>query len=198
MYIHRTRPKYSDEELGRLYSQKYDHTCWDDHVFRVQKTIEFAVRNAGHHEIEEIVDLSCGDASIPLGIAEAGGLDRVILGDYTEGYDLYGPLEATLLELDEWTPPRLFVLTETLEHLDNPLKVLDEIAHRTDYLLLSTPLHNPGDIDPNVEHYWTYDREGVELFTRAAGFEVLAYDEFRFEVEENRILGYRYGVWWFD
>lgn len=191
MYIHRTRAAYGEEELKAVYSEQYDHTAWEDHVYRVEKTIEFAETQIMHSPITtklEVVDLSCGDAIIAMTLAS-----EPILGDYTEGYQHYGPIEQTAKELDEWEDKRLWILTETLEHLDNPLRVLDEIAHRTDYLLLSTPIHNSGDVDDNPQHYWTWDREGVELFARAAGFEVLAYDTIKHET-----LGYTYGVWWFE
>lgn len=188
MYIHRTRAPYGEEELKAVYSEQYDHTAWEDHVYRVEETILFAKANRPASPFDEVVDLSCGDASIALALH-----DEPILGDYTEGYQHYGPIEQTAKELDEWEGKRLWILTETLEHLDNPLRVLDEIAHRTDYLLLSTPIHNSGDVDDNPQHYWTWDREGVELFARAAGFEVIAYDTIKHET-----LGYTYGVWWFE
>lgn len=184
MYIHRNRPPHSPGELQELYRDGYDHTLWDDHVYRVQKTIEF-VHNFGGVGYDEVVDLSCGDGTIALSLH-----DNPILGDVTEGCDYYGPIEETVKLLPVWKGRRLFLLTETLEHLDNPLRVLDQIAGRTDFLVLTTPVHKMCEFDDNPEHYWTYDQEGVEVFTRAAGFEVQAYDEI------YNGLGYHTGIWW--
>jgi hypothetical protein len=111
------------------------------------------------------------------------------LGDYTPGYQYQGPIEETIKNLPHHTCAAL-VMTETMEHLDNPFQVLQEAKRRLDFLLLSTPVHRLGEVDENEQHYWCYDREGVELFLQAAYWEVSEYEEI------YAGIGYRYGLWW--
>lgn len=178
MYIHRNRPAYTPEELSQVYAEGYDHSRWEDHVQRVQDTISFARRMALYGRV---ADLSCGDGTIALALSS-----EAILGDITPKYPVTGPLESTISVIPFVD---VYICTETLEHLDNPLLVLQMIRNKTRQLLLSTPVHNPGDIDENPEHYWTWDREGVEDLLHQADFRAIAYTELQYAV------GYRYGVW---
>lgn len=182
--IQRVRPAWAPEELGRIYSTPHDHTLYGrGHGERVGATIELAHRHLP--VVTSVADLSCGNAAI----ARSMGADTVILGDYAPGYDIVGPIEETLRVLDDQMVD-LFVLSETLEHLDNPFDVLGrvrDVAHR---LLLSTPLEAWDDA--NGEHYWAWDRAGVEGLLAGAGWSVTA-----FESVDSREYGepYLYGIW---
>lgn len=183
MYIYRTRPKHSEADLKEIYAFPHDHTKWDDHIHRVQETIRFARETVFSVDEPRVIDLSCGDATI------ARALDLFpILGDFAPGYEFHGPIEKTIKTLGK-VENSVFVLTETLEHIDNPYEVLAQISETSDHLLVSTPIHD-GAIDENEEHYWSWDREGVEVFLRAAWWEPQSYRE----VYSG--MGYRYGLWW--
>lgn len=155
----RLRPAYSTDELQHVYSRQYDHTRWPDHICRVQATIEFAKQLCPNPT--SIADLSCGDAAIAKGI----GSQTLRLGDLTSGYEFHGCIESTIHQLSH---AELFILSETAEHLDNPDSVLAEIRHRADHLVLSTPISELNDSNP--EHYWGWDHGAVRDMLEIAGW----------------------------
>jgi 2-polyprenyl-3-methyl-5-hydroxy-6-metoxy-1,4-benzoquinol methylase len=67
----------------------------------------------------------------------------------------------------------LFICSETLEHLDDPVEVLKQIRQKTKYLLLSTP-HARFD-DNNLEHYWAWDKDGIAELLAQADFEPIQF-----------------------
>lgn len=158
----RLRPMPTPDELATMYAQPHDHTKWTDHLFRVAVTSALA-----HHILPTggtVADLSCGDGAIARRLGHSHNA-RVILGDFAPGYEICGPLEETLHQLDRVD---LYVCSETIEHLDDPDMVLRLIRAKTDKLLLSTP---DGETDTrNPEHVWGWDAEAVEKMLRDAGF----------------------------
>lgn len=178
----RLRGPYSDHELGRLYAAPHDHTKWTDHRIRVEVTAAFARSIAGRPAVA--ADLSCGDAAIVAAI----GPGRAILGDYAPRYPIQGPIEQTILDLP---PVDLWVCCETVEHLDDPDMVLKAGRGRAAHLLLSTPVGAFSDHNP--EHYWAWDREGVEEMLIGADWRPQLYAEL-----DMRPAGgeYAFGVWW--
>lgn len=165
--ITRLRPAHSPEVLAAMYAVPHDHTRWADHMSRVAQTIAWA------RELlpapASVADLSCGDAAIPLALAACHG--RVVLGDLAPGYEVTGPIEETVEDLDPGVD--LFVCCETLEHLDHPGAVLAQIRGKARHLLLSTPLAEPDAGNP--EHYWSWDDAGIATLLRAAGWEWIFY-----------------------
>lgn len=179
----RLRPAYAPEQLADLYAAPHDHTRWEDHRMRVGVTIEAAKWFVRRGDVHTVADLSCGDAAI----AKALDVDELILGDYAPGYDHTGPIEDTIEQID---PVDLFVCSETLEHLDAPDHVLRRIRAKTRYLVVSTPVD--AGMDANPEHYWSWDRQGVERMLTGAGFTVEVYCPV-----DLRPAGYYYcfGIW---
>ena len=173
----RLRPRLSDAELAELYAKPYDHTRWPQHVERIAALAELArtVRPVP----QSIADLSCGDGALGRLLAHwaRGHHDEVELihGDLVPGWPIVGPIEQTL---DEIGRVDLFVLSETVEHLDDPEKVLRRIGEHADRLLLSTP---DGEMDPalNREHYWGWDVEGMRELLIGAGWTPLRVRGFR-------------------
>ena len=165
--IKRLRPKWSDEELEKVYDHQYDHTSFADHILRVEHTIEFARDNVPMDKtMLTVADLSAGDGAIAKGLP----FPNKILGDYYPGLEYVGKIEETIEQIPVVD---LFVLSETLEHVDNPGAVLKQIRNKTKYLLVSTPEDNWDD--DNLEHYWSWDKDGVEGLLRDAGFEPIAF-----------------------
>jgi hypothetical protein len=150
--------------MGQLYPRPHDHTHWWDHRVRVDVSVAMGLHLLGGEGV--IADLSCGDAAIPRGISAAfGGRARLTLGDYAPGHEHVGPIEQTVERVKH---ADLWVLSETLEHLDDPDAVLRAIRPRTSCLLLSTP---DGETDhSNPEHLWCWDSEEVSAMLAAAGF----------------------------
>lgn len=176
MYRHRQFPRYSDAELAELYAVPHDHTQWEDHVNRVQETISFAKSLA---LFGRVADLACGDAAIARALSSSP-----ILGDFAPGYALRGPVERTIREIPFVD---VFILTEVLEHLDDPEMVLRRVRNKTRQLLVSTPLLT--EPDGNPQHYWCWDGEAVFEMLRSCGFDPYAYKE----VFSG--MGYHYQLW---
>jgi hypothetical protein len=158
----RLRPMPSPAELDRLYRTPHDHRNWVDHLVRVDVTVSIVQNMMPPRGV--ITDLSCGNAEIARRIAAITGA-AVVLGDYAPGYQHTGPIEETIHQVEH---SDMFILSETLEHLDDPDLVLRAIRPKTDRLVLSTPDGETNDQNP--EHVWGWDAEEVEKMLRAAGF----------------------------
>jgi hypothetical protein len=62
----------------------------------------------------------------------------------------------------------VFVLSETLEHVERPAELLAAIRKKARHLLLSTPLAEFDDRNP--EHYWGWDKAGIRELLDVAGW----------------------------
>jgi hypothetical protein len=158
----RLRPMPTPGELKKLYPVPHDHRRWEDHLYRVDVTSAMAALMLA--PLGTVADLSCGNATIARRL-ERSHRARLVLGDFAPGYEHTGPIEETL---DRISPVDLFILSETLEHLDNPDALLTRLRAKTKKLILSTP---DGEADnSNPEHVWGWDAEEVDRMLRAAGF----------------------------
>ena len=161
MTIVRLRPSMTPEELAVVYGQPYNHRNWEEHVRRVHVTVGLGwAMQLNPGGSGEVADLSCGDGTIAQELAY-----YPIYGDITPGWPIVGPIEQTIHQIPHVA---MFVLSETLEHLEDPLGVLAAIRGKADKLLLSTPTHESGQHDDNPEHYWQWDQFDIaSLLTRA-------------------------------
>lgn len=140
-----------------MYDHTYDHTQWAEHKTRVQRTIEIAQALIDREGLTSVTDLSCGDGAIVDGLNIAAKIKK----DFA-----YDPIEITSLLMK---PTGLFICSETIEHLQAPWTVLEQIALKTKWLILSTPL----DEDPaigNHEHYWAFTQKDVNTILDQSGF----------------------------
>jgi len=167
----------SEEERLALYPQPYNHWHWEEHVTRVQRTIDVGAEFARAIKAERLIDLSCGDAAIPQGIAARVPLRRVTLGSLVHrtdvALDVIGSIEDTLPLHISPGPCRAYdlaVCTETIEHLENPTEILRLYRQCADHLLLSTPDTENG-IYNNDEHLWEWDQSGIAEMIHEAGWD---------------------------
>jgi hypothetical protein len=166
--IERLRAKYPEKKLQLIYAHQYDHTKWEDHITRIKETIRIGnIVPSFIDGLKTVADLSAGDGAIINGI----NIDEKILGDYIDSYKYVGPIEKTIKQIPVVD---MFIFSETLEHVDNPLEVLKAIRQKTKWLLLSTPENNWED--PNPEHYWAWDKDGVQDLLEQAGFEPVYFE----------------------
>ncbi len=142
-----------------FYSAKYDHTRWDEHRVRVERTTEIAQRLIDDHNLRSAADLSCGDGAI---IDSLTDLDLRICNDITNGDEI----EITSMVMREVD---LFICSETIEHLEAPWTVLEQIARKTKWLVLSTPLDERFPSE-NWEHYWSFTHDDIETLLTQSGF----------------------------
>lgn len=191
------RDPYNREQLAGLYPTPHRHDVFPDHIERVKTTIEFAVEHAGPYVQREpfmyfVADLSTGDAAIPRGILEAFPPSKVslILGDIADGYELTGTIGETLPHMAP-NSVHLFVCCETLEHVADPDAMLREIRFHADTLLMSTPVDNLDDDNP--EHLWGWQRQDVEDMLTAAGWKVEAFRDLDLRPKG---FPYRWGMWY--
>jgi hypothetical protein len=176
----RLRPRYSPEDEAAIYAQTYDHTRWPEHVRRVAWTLD-QLREAVNTSIFTwAVDIACGDGEI------LGSLDEIRHREYIDRTDgervsIIGLAEDSHALVQQYRPWDLVIMTEILEHLDNPDSVLTSWSRNTRWLLTTTPL---GETDPeyNAEHYWGWDQQGFEQMLQESGWEpfrhVLLEDEY--------------------
>ena len=62
------------------------------------------------------------------------------------------------------------MLTEILEHLEDPESLLRLARLKGQRLLVSSPEMRPGQIDSNPEHLWQFDGEGYEAMLNETGW----------------------------
>ena len=182
MMLTRLRPKHSDVILKQLYAEPHDHRKYGKgHGERVNSMITLAAKFEPYNTA---ADLSCGNSYV----MDQIDIGKRIRGDFAPGYKYTGPIEETIKEIELVD---LFILGETLEHLDTPITVLKSIRDKTKYLLMSTPYDNWDD--SCKEHYWAWDWSDVKSMLDIANFTTLH----AFETIDSRVYGesYCYGIW---
>lgn len=167
------RPFHDEQTLAKIYDHPYDHTFWSDHVQRVAWTVANGVALVERRQTVSLVDLSCGDGAVLRGI-QAGVRHEVdvTFGDmvFADHLDLIGKIEDTLESFSTHARPwNMLVLTETLEHLEDPDLVLRLARSRFDSLLVTTPIDET-DAHGNEEHYWSWSEDDVLDMLTTAGW----------------------------
>lgn len=164
---------------AQVYPDGYRHDRWPDHVERVKASADMIERYADW--VHSAADLSCGDGALLNLISHR--LERAVLGDLN-GVPVSAAVScrARVLEtigaaalpdsLTHLEPVDLFILSETLEHLDDPDDLLARLTGHARHLFLSTPLEEPAD-SGNREHYWSWGQGDVHTMLQAAGWEPL-------------------------
>lgn len=163
----------------QTYPDGYRHDVWEDHVERVAASVDLIRRYAGR--ITTAADLSCGDGAILHGLAAC--LDRVWLGDLNTArigghfwtgaaVEVLPPalLPDSLASLPE--PVDLFVLSETIEHVDDPDALLRAIRKHARHLFLSTPVDEQPFVR-NLEHYWSWGVADMRGMLQDTGWDPL-------------------------
>jgi hypothetical protein len=168
MAIRRLRPAYHPAKFQKLYHKRYDHTRWPAHIERIEYSIR-VVSESITDDDRVAADLSCGDGALLAGLP----VPQKIYGDFTSGWQYCGPIEQTVHQIP---PVDLFICSETLEHIDAPLDLLTQIRLKTKRLFVSTPLDERDTSNP--EHYWGWDRDGIQSLMDQAGFTPIWYREF--------------------
>lgn len=186
----RLRSAYTPEHLALVYSAPYDHTHHPDHLLRVAVTAELAKWVVMKHGVTSVADLACGDGAVLDSLADLIPRANRHYADLVPNFEASGPIEQTV----RYVPPvGLMILTETLEHLDDPDLVLNLARMKAGRLVLSTPVGTlRAQVDENVEHYWSWIRDDVEAMLTAAGWAVEVYQEIDFRPAGSL---YSFGLW---
>lgn len=183
----RLREAHDLATLATIYDAPHDHTKWDDHVLRVDVTVNLAMWLMRDQRDYELADLSCGDADVATRVyaGDQPRCARTWLGDLAPGYQFTGPIEQTIKEIPSVD---LFLLNETLEHLDDPDLVLRLVRDKAERVVLSTPVDERGTT--NVEHYWGWGVEDLRDMLRQAGWQPVIWQQLAF-----RDYGYTFQLW---
>lgn len=183
----------------------YHPEWWPDHLLRVPST----AAAVSWFEPETIGDPACGDASVVLTADRLNGIRHAYLGDRSgpQVEDLARreveeawPFPTTLsqgLMVDTmlgWPQLDLMVLTECLEHVEDPDAVLRMAAARAKHLVASSPLGETFG-DNNPFHVWAWDEAGYRKMIEDAGWRVVSLTTLSF-TDPARI--YRFGIWTAD
>lgn len=153
------RPFYTKEQLAKVYNRTYDHSRWLCHIERIAETVAMLDAFAIQLQARSVADLSCGDGAVVEKSRYPWGTK--LLGDYVST----GPIELAVRELEPDSID-VFVLSETLEHVEDPLQLLKDIRRVAKGLVLTTPHGETNSANP--EHYWGWDANGIqELLTEA-------------------------------
>jgi 2-polyprenyl-3-methyl-5-hydroxy-6-metoxy-1,4-benzoquinol methylase len=194
----------ADDEAAyyaRVYPDGYRHDRWADHVERVKASADMIERYAG--QIRSAADLSCGDGALLNMISRH--LTRAVLGDLN-GVPASAAVscKARVLEtigaaalpdsLTHMEPVDLFILSETLEHINDPDDLLARLTDHARYLFLSTPVAESAD-SGNLEHYWSWGVADVHEMLLAAGWTPLEQHTLRPESTRDLPGAYRYQLW---
>jgi len=166
---------YSPSVTTALYETTYDSTRWPEHVERIGRTASIAQSLIGQHDLRSVADLSCGDGTL---VKQLFDVPVTYLRDGNILDDL-GLIESV----------DLFVCTETIEHLEAPWTVLERIAEKTRWLVLSTPLNEDPAIG-NYEHYWSFTADDVASLLHQSNFHNTA-----LFILEDPLWTYTYQVW---
>lgn len=169
-------PEGERELYARTYPGGYRHDVWPDHVERVAASVEMIRRYASR--IRTVADLSCGDGAIVRGLLDEVRLDKAYLGDLNLSPVLYGIPQAAVLPPGPlpqslWSLPEggvdLLVLSETIEHMDDPDNLLKLAGLWSRYLFVSTP-ENEIETSGNLEHYWSWGTADMHQMLQDAGW----------------------------
>lgn len=189
----RLRKAHSAALLAEMYAKPHDHRIYGrGHHERVESTIALALSTIEPRERRVVADLSCGNGEIArrlepevMYLGDIAVLPAELDGPQT--VKCHGPVEDTVHDLPMVD---VFVCSETIEHLDDPGKVLALARSKADWLVLSTPLECWDD--SNAEHYWSWDREGVEDLLKRCGWAPRTFDSV-----DSREWGepYLFGIW---
>lgn len=177
-----------------------DNFVWPDHVLRLLVTAgAIAWLNP-----ETVLDPACGDASIVKAAHKLSPIKKAFLGDISQpqiakhwGYDfgfeaaLY-PTEAMELLNDLAIKVDVVVLTEILEHVEDPDAVVAAARAKGKYLVASSPINESESVG-NHEHVWTWDEAGYREMLEAAGWKPKAYTEIAFPKGSG--YPYTYQLW---
>lgn len=176
----RLRPAYDAGSLAKVYATPHQHGVFKDHRLRVAVTIGFA---SWFENVRSVADLSAGDATI------INAIDAPIkyIGDFAPGYELTGSIQETIEKIPVVD---LFICSETIEHMDDPDATLKLIRAKTRALILTTPIGE--DNDGNPEHYWGWDTHDIRAMLVSAGFTPVISTTLHFD---DPSMVYDYQLW---
>jgi len=159
------------------YQTLRNNLAWPEHDVRTHVMAGLVVASGA----KSILDPAAGDGALEFIADEMGDFERIVVGDISQpNADLMKRVSSgkgwrvtcadinVILEV----APRcdIVVLSEILEHLEDPDHTLRLARGKADLLIASSPVMRPGQMDPNPEHLWQFDADGYIEMIEAAGW----------------------------
>lgn len=189
------RKDFDYTSIGRSNDQ------WPDHRLRTLVT----GAAIAWVEPESVIDPACGDGSI------VRAADRLMIGSINKGIAHAKLTDISQPNIDsvyQWMPSGwshevkdihtavaeairydVIVLTEILEHLEDPDALLRLASTKARYLVASSPEMRDRQVDGNNEHLWMFDRDGYRGMLGSNGWQTLQYTHLNFPSE------YDFQIW---
>lgn len=160
---------------------------WPDHLVRDQVTLGI-IKSLGLGASFSAVDPACGDGFLIRSLEDE---DRLAPDSWwndisQKNYDAmlektgwtdedYGPQDIvdclnTIEGRQGGVPADLVILTEILEHVEDPVKVLQAASSVATNIVASSPLTQKDQTDPNPEHLWMFDEAEYVALLRDGGW----------------------------
>ena len=165
---------------GFDYQVLRSNDSWCDHMARTNVTAALIAWMLP----ASVLDPACGDGSIVMLADRIKPIDRVAFADVSKpncqalisrivgyGRSIWSEDIHDTLRRDEHFD--VVVLTEVLEHLEDPDEVLRMARSRGDRLIASSPEMRAGQQDDNPEHLWQFDGEGYLQMLMDAGWQAI-------------------------
>jgi hypothetical protein len=145
-----------------------------DHVHRALLT----AASIAYFVPDTLCDPACGDAHIinlayrlrPFQMAYLSDISAQAIGVLEGPYPHTKGVVDISTALSEVPQVDLVVLTETLEHMDDPDSILRIARKHAKHLIASSPLIREPRIDDNSEHLWQWDDVGYREMLEQAGW----------------------------
>ena len=178
------------------YQVARSNAAWSDHRLRTLAT----GATIAWLQPETVMDPACGDASIVAAAFAVRRFRGAWLADISvpnitnAGARLDVEVAAAkVMPIEEaiavYPDCDGIVLTEILEHLEDPDAVLRAAKSKATYLVASSPEMRPGQGDTNPEHLWQFDAAGYRQMIERAGWLIEQHTTLRFNSE------YDFGIW---
>lgn len=163
--------------LGFDYQVARSNSAWCDHIARTNVTAGLIA----WLKPDSLLDPACGDGSIVRLAETIQPIPRLVLSDVSApnifslqemageiGIDIRCESLYEALAREEYFD--VLVLTEILEHLEDPDAVLRMARAQASRLIASSPEMRPGQMDDNAEHLWMFDGDGYLSMLADAGW----------------------------
>lgn len=184
------------ERTGQVdYQVERHNSDWPDHLARTNVTAGLiAWLQPG-----SVLDPACGDASIDFAAARLHGFEAR-LGDISQpnvdavaksmwpGWSVV--LGDALTTIARSGKADVVVLTEILEHVEDPDSILRAARKVGGFLVASSPMMRDRQVDTNEEHLWQFDQDGYLEMLVQAGWQA-----FNKTIIYLPAFQYDFGVW---
>lgn len=164
------------------YQVMRDNHAWSDHMLRVGLTAQLLAWT----QPVTVIDPAAGDGSVVAAAHSLRPIEGAFLSDisrpnfYRLGAELRPSLPPNLRVACQTIEESLadpfgfdaVVLTEILEHVEDPVEILRMARGRATTLIASSPLFasDESEEDPNPEHLWMFDADGYHQMLEEAGW----------------------------